>query len=363
MFVDGLVVLLNGIPFIDRDDNALAALMCDSGDLSILLSDTLCRIDHDHDNMCTLYCCHSTDHAVTLDLFFDLAFAAESCGVDKDVFFALPFDFGIDGISCSSCNIGYDHTVLTKQTVDQGRLTYVRFTYNSDLRNVVVLFCVKSFREFLDDLIQHITKSGTVGCGDRYRFSDTKVIKFINVHHIFLNAVYLVYNKNDRFLAAAQHICNLRIRIHKSLLYICDKYDNIGSVDRNLCLLSHLRKNDVTAVRLNSASIDHGKGFVQPCHISINSVTGHTRCIFYNRYHFACQGVKQRGFADIRPAHYCYYWFAHTFVSLSVFYSERDPVQKIPDLPRLPLRLRFLFQLPLKHHPRSDHPEKHSHRF
>ena len=164
MFVDSLVVLLNGIPFIHCNDNALAALMCNSGDLGILFGNTLCRIDHDHDNMCTLYCGHSTDHAVTLDLFFDLAFAAKSGGIDEDVFLALPFDLGINSISCGSCDIGHDHTILAEKPVDKRRLADIRFTYNGDLRDIIFLLCIKILRKFLDDLIQHITKSGAVGC-------------------------------------------------------------------------------------------------------------------------------------------------------------------------------------------------------
>ena len=83
-------------------------------------------------------------------------------------------------------------------------------------------------------------------------------------------------------MAAAQHICHLCIRIYKSLLHIGNKHDHIRGINGDLRLLSHLRENDVSAVRLNSTGIDHGKGFIQPGYIRIDSVTGNSRCIFYN---------------------------------------------------------------------------------
>ena len=138
--------------------------MCDSGDLGILLGNSLGRIDHNHDNMCTLYSRNRTNYAVTFNLFLDLALTAKSGSINKNIFLALPFHLRIDSITSGSGNIRYNHTILTEKAVDEGRLTYVRLTYNGDLRNIVVFFCIKSFRKFLDNFIQHITKSGAVCC-------------------------------------------------------------------------------------------------------------------------------------------------------------------------------------------------------
>ena len=169
--------------------------------------------------------------------------------------------------------------------------------------------------------IQHITQPHTVCRRNRNRFTDTKVIELINIHHKFLDTIYLIHNKDNRFAAASEHICHLRIGIHQSLMNVCDKDDNICRINGNLCLLSHLRKDDVTAVRLNTACIDHGKCLVQPCHICINSVSCNAGCIFYNRNLLTCQRIKQCGFTYIRPAHYRYYRFAHISVSFLSFYG------------------------------------------
>ena len=37
------------------------------------------------------------------------------------------------------------------------------FTNHCNLRDIVIFFCIQIFREFLNDLIQHITDTGTVG--------------------------------------------------------------------------------------------------------------------------------------------------------------------------------------------------------
>ena len=169
--------------------------------------------------------------------------------------------------------------------------------------------------------IKHISQSHTVCRRDRNRFSDTKIIKFIDIHHKFLNAIYFINNKDNRLTATSKHICYFCIGINQPLMNICDKDNNISCINCDLSLFSHLRKDDVTAVRLNTACIDHGKCLVQPCHICINSVSCNARCIFYNRNLLTCQRIKQCGFTYIRSAHYRYYRFAHISVSFLSFYG------------------------------------------
>ena len=120
MLVNGLVILFNGIPLVDCNDNALAALMCDPGDLGILLCHALGRIDHHDHNICLFYGSNSANDTKSLQFFLDLALAAQSCRVDKDIFLAMELDLGIDRISGGSCHIGNNHTVLAHQTVDKG---------------------------------------------------------------------------------------------------------------------------------------------------------------------------------------------------------------------------------------------------
>ena len=281
MLVDGLIILLNGIPFIYSHNDTLASVVSDSCDLGILFCNSLGSIDHNNDHVCTLYSGYCTDHAVTLDLFFYLTFTAKSCCIDKYIIPVVPCNFCVNGITCGSCDIGYDHSLLTKKFINERRFTYVRFTYDGNLRDIILVFFLTLIRELPDHFIQHISKSLPVSCRNRNWLSDSKIIKFIYIHHIFLMTVYFINYKAYRFSAAAKHICHFCIGVHKPLTHICDKNDHICCINGNLRLFSHSGKNDIAAVRLDTSCIDQGKCSVKPCNICIDPVTCHAWCILY----------------------------------------------------------------------------------
>ena len=153
---------------------------------------------------------------------------------------------------------------VRQQLIDQRGLTNIRFTYNSNLRNIRILILSRILREMFYDLIKHISKSLTVSCRNGKWLADSQIIKFINIHHIFLNAVHLIHCKYHWFAAAAKHICNFRIRIHKSLMYICNKDNDIRSINSDLSLLPHLRKNHIAAIRFNTTCVNNSKIIIQP---------------------------------------------------------------------------------------------------
>ena len=176
-----------------------------------------------------------------------------------------------------------------------------------------------------DHCIQHISQSQSWSSRDRNRISDSQIIKFIYICHILVKIVNLIYNKNNRFSRSSQHICNLGIRVHKALLYICNKYNDICRINCNLCLLPHLWENDISAVRLNSSCIDQGKFSVKPVHICINSVSCHTRRILYNGDHLPCQHIKKCGFSYIRTPYNGNYRFTHLILPFS-FLIQTDSI-------------------------------------
>ena len=106
------------------------------------------------------------------------------------------------------------------------------------------------------DLVQHITDAHAVCSRNRNRFSNPEVIKLVYVHHIFLHAVHFVYYKDNRFSASSEHVCHFGIGIYKPLVHVRDKHDHICRINGNLRLLSHLGKNNIAAVRLNSSCIN-----------------------------------------------------------------------------------------------------------
>ena len=116
-------------------------------------------------------------------------------------------------------------------------------------------------------------------------------------------------------MTPAQHICHLSICIHQSLAYICNKNDHICCINGDLGLLPHLCKDQVTAVRLYTACIDHGKCPIKPGNICVDPVSCYTGGILYNGNPAPGKYIKKCGFAYIRPSHYSNYRFAHTSVS------------------------------------------------
>ena len=238
--------------------------MGNSGNFCILLCNAFRCVNHYNYNICTFYSCYSTDHTEALNFFFYFCFPAKSGCIDKNIIFFVPGNLRINCITSGSGNIRNDYTVFPQQLIDQRGLTNIRFTYNSNLRNIGILILSHILREMLYNLVQHISKSLTVSCRNGKWLADSQIIKFINIHHIFLNAVHLIHCKYHWFAAAAKHICNFRIRIHKSLMYICNKDNDICSINSDLSLLPHLRKNHIAAIRFNTTCVNNSKIIIQP---------------------------------------------------------------------------------------------------
>ena len=285
--------------------------MGDSRNLGILLRHTFGCIDHNNDHICTFHSRYCTDNTVTLQFLFDLILPAQSCRINKYIFFSIPFDVCINSISGGASNIGYDHTVLTHQLIDNRRLSYIRFSNDSNLRTVILFCLAVCLRKMLYHFIQHVANAQTGRCRHRNRITDSQIIELIHICHEFLKTIYFVNYQDHRLVGTAQHICHLGICILQTLTHIHQENDHICGVDSDLCLLSHLSQNNIIAVRLNTACIDQCKIMIEPGDICIDSVPGHTWRIFYNRNILSRQGIKQCGFAHIRTPHNCYYWSAH----------------------------------------------------
>ncbi len=111
----------------------------------------------------------------------------------------------------------------------------------------------------LHKLFTQITEAEHRCAGNRNRITKTEVIEFIHIRHELLKAIHLVNRKNDRLAASSEHVRHLRIGVNKTLAYIHQKHNNIRRSNGNLCLLTHVTKHHVFALRLNTAGIHHGK--------------------------------------------------------------------------------------------------------
>ena len=114
--------------------------MGDACNLCVLLRHALGRVNDQNDHIRTLHGRYGTNDAVAFQILFDLAFTAQSGGINKDILRSVVYDLGIDRITGGTCNIGNDHTVLTQQLINNRRLSYVRLTDNGYLRTVILFF-------------------------------------------------------------------------------------------------------------------------------------------------------------------------------------------------------------------------------
>ena len=275
-----MIILLERIPFIHRYDDPLAALMGNSGHLRVLLRDPLLCVDHNDHHIRPLDRRYRPDDHVVFQILFYLVFAADARCIDEDIFFSVIGDFRVHGIPGCPGNIRYDQPLFPQQPVDEGAFSDIRFPDDRDFRARVLLFRGGSGRKKPENLIQKISDPGTVCRGDRVRIPDSEIIELIDCRFIPLPAVNLIHHKKHRLMASAEHVSDLRVRVDQSLLQICQKQNDIGGIDRNLRLLSHLRKDNITCVRLNTACIDQRKPAVEPFHIRVDPVPGDTRRIF-----------------------------------------------------------------------------------
>ena len=214
--------------------------MSNSRNLCILLRHSFCRIDNHKHYVCSFHGCYRTDNTVAFQFFFDFILSAKSCRINKNIFFSVMKNFSINGVSCCSRDIRDDYSILSEQFIDNRRLSDVRFPYDRNPRAVIIFRLSASFRKVFRDNVKHIAKSQSGCCRDRNRIPDTKIIKLIYICHIFVKIIHFIYNKDNRLSGSSEHVRDFRIRIHKSLLHISYKNNNIRRINRNLSLLSHL---------------------------------------------------------------------------------------------------------------------------
>ena len=83
--VNGGIVFFDGIPLVDDYDGCLACVMCDAGDLFILLRNTYGCIDHNEADVCSLNRHMCAENAVFFDVIVDLGLAADTCSIDEGI--------------------------------------------------------------------------------------------------------------------------------------------------------------------------------------------------------------------------------------------------------------------------------------
>ena len=88
MFLHRVVILFDGIPFVNRNNDTFSPVMCNSGNLGILLGYSFGGINNDDHHIRAFHSGNCTDNTVALNLLFDLVFAAKPRRINKYIFFS-----------------------------------------------------------------------------------------------------------------------------------------------------------------------------------------------------------------------------------------------------------------------------------
>ena len=165
----------------------------------------------------------------------------------------------------------------------------------------------------MSNTVQNFTKAKPVHRRYGHRVSKTKRIKFVDVHFLIF-AVYFIDAYHYRFTCFAKKPGNGFIITGHSGPGIHHKKNDIGLFHGQFCLLTNAAGNLVIIItEFNSSCIDEGEFFIQPLHITINSISGYAWNILYNGHAPLGKTVNQCGFPYIRPADNGYERFTHNF--------------------------------------------------
>ena len=225
-------------------------------------------------------------------------------------------DLRIDRVTGRSGNVGDDHAVLAQQLIDHGALSDIRLTDEGDLDGIIlVLFC-RLNREVPDHLIEHVADAELVHRRYTERITEPQIIELVNIVTELLEAVDLIHTENDRLSGLPEHIRHLVVRIDETGTNIHDENDDICRIDRQLCLCTHLRQDDILGIRLDTTRIDQRKLVIQPLRIRIDTVTGHARRILHDGDLLPCNQVEQRRLTYVWTAYHRHHHFSHIFTLL-----------------------------------------------
>ena len=301
--VHGLTVFFDQIPLVDDNNAGLACFMGHTGHLSILLGDTFGGVDHDEAHIGTLNGHGSTEHAVLLNIFFHLGLLTDAGGINEHKLALVVFKTGVNGVACGACHIGDDHTLLTKDLIDQRRLARVRLANDGHLNGVILFFLFFLLREVLDTGIQQIAGSVTMNSRNSNGIAQSQIVELIKIRVHSAGLIHLVNCQHNGLAATQQHVGNLLIRSGQAGLNICKKDNHSGRVNRDLCLITHKSQNLVIGTGLNAAGINQSKLAATPLTFAVNTVAGDARGIFHDGKPSANQLIEQHGLAHIRTAH------------------------------------------------------------
>lgn len=156
----GVGVLFDEVPFVHHHHYPLVVAGGQTEDVEVLLFETLCGVGHHDADVGVFDASYGAHYGVELEVFFHLALTAQTGCVDEVEVEAEVAIAGEDGVAGGAGQWGYDVTVFAQEGVDDGGLAHIRFTYDSDARQVIgqVVFV---FAEVFHHLVEQLAGATT----------------------------------------------------------------------------------------------------------------------------------------------------------------------------------------------------------
>ena len=105
-------VFFDHVPLVDDDDAGLSRLMCEPGDLRVLLGHAFVRVNQNQAHVRALDGRDGAQVRIFLDRIVDLGLAAHTGGVDEQVLAELVFKVAVDRIARRTGDVGDDHALF-----------------------------------------------------------------------------------------------------------------------------------------------------------------------------------------------------------------------------------------------------------
>ena len=134
-----------------------------------------------------------------------------------------------------------------------------------------------------EHLVEQIARAVTVHGGNLNRLAEAEVIELIELHRRLADSVTLVDAEHDRLARFLEHLRNIHICRDHAALAVGHKDDHGGGINGELCLTAHLGEDDIVALRLNTARVDHKRGLAAPFGLAVDAVAGNTGGVVHDR--------------------------------------------------------------------------------
>ena len=210
--------------------------MRDARDMDILLGDSLYGIDQYDADIGPVHGGDRADHRVSLDLIRHPSLPPKPRGVDEDVALSIVDDLRVDRIPCGPRDLGDNDAVFPEELIDHRALPHIRLSDEGDPDPVILRFLLQTLREMLQKLIQQIPEPQLIHGGHTEGIPEPQLIELIDLIPQLLEGIHLVHAEHNRLMGFPEQLRDRIVRVRHTASHIDDKEDDIGRLDRKLCL-------------------------------------------------------------------------------------------------------------------------------